>query len=122
MRLLARRTVRRQKALTFKDAVGLSGLVILGALFLVMPAEYRFRMLRLFPARCSLKELFGIACPTCGLGRAFVHLSLGDLRASWEYHPGALLLTSAAALWLVGMLFFQRMRSDPQNFKPDCRD
>jgi len=41
--------------------------------------------------RCPIRTLFGVKCPTCGLGTAFLHLFRGEFYLSWQSHPLAIL-------------------------------
>ncbi|MCR4924353.1 MAG: DUF2752 domain-containing protein [Lachnospiraceae bacterium] len=37
--------------------------------------------------RCPFKLLFGIPCPCCGMTRAFISVSKGDIREAFFFHP-----------------------------------
>jgi hypothetical protein len=39
---------------------------------------------------CSIKSLFGIDCPGCGMQRAFIALLKGDLKGSFLLNPSLL--------------------------------
>jgi hypothetical protein len=53
-------------------------------------------LLARLPVLCPLRAIAGIACPTCGLGRALVDAWAGDFRLAWGHHPlGPLLLCGA---------------------------
>lgn len=39
------------------------------------------------PPFCTMKRVFGIGCPTCGMTRALHFLLLGDIHKSLRYHP-----------------------------------
>ena len=52
---------------------------------------------------CALRRFTGLACPGCGLTRAFTALARGDWAAAWSFHPFALLLAAqGGAAWLAG--------------------
>ncbi len=51
------------------------------------------------PELCTMRRLFGIDCPGCGLTRCFISLAHGDIAAAWSYNP--------AGLWLFLMIAFQ---------------
>jgi hypothetical protein len=38
------------------------------------------------PEVCFSRRWLGVKCPGCGLTRAIIHLSEGDLKASWRSH------------------------------------
>lgn len=59
----------------------------------------------LVPLQCPLKALFGVPCPTCGMGRALVAAATGRWGEAWTFHPLALplfagLVAVAIAAWL----------------------
>jgi hypothetical protein len=50
---------------------------------------------------CATRRFTGLACPGCGLTRAFAALARGDWAAAWSFHPFALLLAAqGGAAWL----------------------
>ena len=50
---------------------------------------------------CATRRFAGLACPGCGLTRAFTALARGDWAAAWALHPFALLLAAqGGAAWL----------------------
>jgi len=51
------------------------------------------------PELCTMKRLWGIDCPGCGMTRAFISLAHGDVAAALSYNP--------AAVWLFAMMAFQ---------------
>jgi hypothetical protein len=51
------------------------------------------------PELCTMKRLWGIDCPGCGMTRAFIALAHGDVSAAWSFNPAAILL--------FGMMAFQ---------------
>lgn len=56
---------------------------------------------------CPVKELFGISCPSCGMGRAHVLLLRGDINGAFAAHP---------LFWLALPLIFLILHSDVFNF------
>lgn len=36
---------------------------------------------------CPYRNLFGVACPGCGMSRATAHLLSGNVEAAFTYHP-----------------------------------
>lgn len=44
------------------------------------------------PESCSAKRLFGLDCPGCGLTRAFISISSGQLARAWHFNPASFLL------------------------------
>lgn len=61
---------------------------------------------------CLLRQVSGLACPTCGLTRAAALLPRGEWRASLAMHPmAAALAVQLAAVWIAwGMALAQRWR------------
>ena len=41
------------------------------------------------PESCSSKWLLGIACPACGMTRAFISISHGQLENAWQFNPAS---------------------------------
>ena len=39
------------------------------------------------PLKCPTQLLFGISCPTCGLGRSLIAAINGEYDLSFSYHP-----------------------------------
>lgn len=56
------------------------------------------------PSWCLIKAVSGYECPGCGMTRALVHASRGDIAAAWEYNWRwvfvAPLLIIASLRWL----------------------
>ena len=53
------------------------------------------------PSVCTMKRVFGVGCPTCGMTRALHFLLRGNLHESLRYHPLLIPCSSiAAVLWL----------------------
>jgi hypothetical protein len=51
---------------------------------------------------CLFRRITGLACPGCGLTRAFVALARGDLAAAIAFHPLApVLAIEVAIVWIV---------------------
>jgi hypothetical protein len=42
-----------------------------------------------FPDTCSSRRLLGIDCPGCGLTRAFICISHGQLEKAWRFNPAS---------------------------------
>jgi Protein of unknown function (DUF2752) len=66
---------------------------------------------------CLFRRITGLACPGCGLTRAFVALSRGDFTAAIAFHPLAPVLAVEAAiawlLWGAISLGFRRRAASP---------
>ena len=56
---------------------------------------------------CVFKNVFGIACPGCGMGRATVSLMHGDLKSALLFNPFSILLIIVCA-WLLFDIFTQK--------------
>ncbi len=41
------------------------------------------------PELCSSRMLFGVDCPGCGMTRAFISISHGQLRRAWHFNPAS---------------------------------
>lgn len=58
---------------------------------------------------CALHRTFGLACPTCGLTRAFALLAGGHLGGALALHPMApLLIAELAAAWAISAIALAR--------------
>ncbi|MCB0356779.1 MAG: DUF2752 domain-containing protein [Bdellovibrionales bacterium] len=57
------------------------------------------------PFKCPLHALTGWLCPTCGMTRAFLALFRGQIIASIELHPMAIIATVLSFLFWVSLLF-----------------
>ena len=44
------------------------------------------------PEICSFKRILRIQCPGCGLTRAFISISRGDLARAWSFNPASFLV------------------------------
>lgn len=54
------------------------------------------------PDLCLFHRLSGVACPSCGLTRAFAALARGEIRQALRYHPLApILLAEVALVWML---------------------
>ncbi len=85
--------VERKRARPHDLTIALGGL---SAVLLLMGRFWPFDRLPL--VECPLRHLAGIPCPTCGMTRAFVALTHGEVGASLHVSPlGALLCLGAAA-------------------------
>jgi len=62
----------------------------------------------LVPLRCPLAWIFGIQCPTCGLGRALIAAALGHGQESLRYHPLGLPLFWGSQSLLLCWMFWPR--------------
>ncbi len=69
---------------------------------------------------CALRHVAGLACPTCGLTRAFALLARGAWREALVLHPwaAALVLQGVAALLLCCLWCAGRLRSRPDRWLP----
>jgi hypothetical protein len=61
---------------------------------------------------CPTALVFGIPCPGCGLTRATLALSHGDVRAALGFHPLAPLLVPLVA-WVFGKALVDYVRGAP---------
>ena len=81
-------------------AFGIAFVVLAGSLatsFWVTPEALDSGSVVLWPS-CSFRQLFGTACPTCGLSRAFSALSHGRMDDALGFHRGAPAVY--AAFWI----------------------
>lgn len=44
------------------------------------------------PESCSSRIWFGVDCPACGLTRAFISISRGQLSSAWHFNPASYLV------------------------------
>lgn len=56
------------------------------------------------PPVCGLRNATGLPCPTCGMTRAFVRVTHGELAAAWQVSPLGTVLCFLAALLVVWTL------------------
>ncbi len=84
---------------------------VAGAIAVQLMRGPAFMAAALAPSTCALKQMTGVACPTCGFTRAFALLVRGEWRASLAMHPWVALLALQVviawaiwALWLAGRL------------------
>ena len=56
---------------------------------------------------CALRMLAGIPCPGCGLTRAFLLLSQGDIKTATEMHPFWIPIVFVLVLFIVGRYFIE---------------
>jgi hypothetical protein len=54
---------------------------------------------RKIPWVCSMRTVFGLPCPTCGMTRSMILSLQGEFRSAWQVAPGGLAAT-------VGLLIF----------------
>lgn len=52
---------------------------------------------------CAFRQVTGIPCPGCGMGRATLALFRGDLAAAWSYHILVVPFTAAVGLAVMGL-------------------
>ena len=64
-----------------------------GFLYRYLQDEKKISQLIFF--ECPTFKFFNITCPTCGLGRSFISLFIGNWKDSWHYHPGGILIYTA---------------------------
>ncbi|MEM9412902.1 MAG: DUF2752 domain-containing protein [Planctomycetota bacterium] len=60
------------------------------------------------PESCSSKIFLGIACPACGLTRAFISISHGQFTEAWQFNPSSFvvyLLVAVQIPWQALQLF-----------------
>ncbi len=50
---------------------------------------------------CPYRNIFGVACPGCGMSRATAHLLNGDVQAALTYHPLVPLVVAQAVVGAV---------------------
>ena len=56
------------------------------------------------PVLCPIRRFLGLECPGCGLTRAIVSLSHGELGAALGYHPFSVFVYAVLALTLLWAL------------------
>jgi uncharacterized protein DUF2752 len=69
--------------------------------------------------RCPIAELFGLPCPGCGLTRAWLALSRGDLAGAVRLHPLSPAVVPLAAV-LVSREVWRFVRGAPPVLRPDA--
>lgn len=69
---------------------------------------------RNLPRMCSVKRMFGFDCPACGLTRSFIHLSRGDVSASFTANRVGILVALSVALQVPLRLFVLATNSRPR--------
>jgi hypothetical protein len=69
--------------------------------------------------RCPVAELLGLPCPGCGLTRAWLALSRGDLAGALRLHPLSPLVLPVAAV-LLGREIWRFVRGAPPALRPDA--
>ena len=75
-----------------------------GAIAAVLLLAARIVPFHLFPSVCGLRNATGLPCPTCGMTRAFVRVTHGDLDGALHVSPLGTVLAFAAAgfaLWVL---------------------
>ncbi len=65
------------------------------------------------PQTCASRAWIGVKCPGCGLTRSVIHLSRGDLSASWQDHRLGGLLAGVIALQIPYRLLALRRPERP---------
>jgi Protein of unknown function (DUF2752) len=55
-------------------------------------------------ARCPLKDVTGIPCPTCGSTSAAAALAVGDLASAWSANPLLVFVVIAFLVWATASL------------------
>jgi Protein of unknown function (DUF2752) len=73
--------------------LAVSGAVLVGAAIVIRSPNVQLPL-------CALKVLTGLPCPTCGLTRAVLAVTRGDLAAALFFNPLALVAGVASALYL----------------------
>lgn len=79
-------------------------LLAFGGIAAVLLVAARFVPFHLFPPICGLRNATGLPCPTCGMTRAFVRVTHGDLQGALQVSPLGAVLCGVAGLlvfWLV---------------------
>jgi hypothetical protein len=73
-----------------------AALASLSAMALVMARFWPFERLPLWS--CPLRRTLGLPCPSCGMTRAFVRVTHGDLAGALEVSPLGTMLSLASVL------------------------
>jgi len=78
---------QQERILALKISWAIISIVILIILLLpfLMPEQ---QVYKLAPV-CISKARYGLDCPACGMTRAFVAISAGDLSAAWQFNRGS---------------------------------
>lgn len=66
-----------------------------------------FAVVYTFSIGCPIRRFFGVPCPGCGMGRAYLALCRGDIHAAFAYHP---------LFWLAIPLLFLFLHNEVFNF------
>jgi hypothetical protein len=50
---------------------------------------------------CPIRNIFGIRCPGCGMTRAFVAMSSGNMPRAWRHNPFSFIVVPLLAWGIV---------------------
>ena len=72
------------------------------------------------PSLCAFRSITGLPCPGCGLTRAFVSLSRGNVARAWDLNPFSLPLYAATVAAVFAPLWWRRVPRGWEN-RPAAR-
>lgn len=81
-------------------ALLVASLVVVRGVFWFFPQPEK--IFRFIPLRCPIHLIFGVRCPTCGLGHSLIHAWAGNWRESWSHHPIGILLLGLSLVMVLG--------------------
>lgn len=65
---------------------------------------------------CSVKRLFSLPCPGCGLTRSVSSMLHGDFLKSWSYHPLGIFFVATALLFVFNLVMPRRSAAAVRRF------
>ena len=65
---------------------------------------------------CSVKSLFSLPCPGCGLTRSVSSMLHGDFLKSWSYHPLGIFFVATALLFVFNLVMPRRSAAAVRRF------
>lgn len=71
------------------------------------------------PTLCSTKVLFGIDCPGCGLTRAFISISHGQLARAWHFNRASFFVYAFVAAqipWHIAQMWRLKNQRAPMDW------
>ena len=101
----------RKLGFNYKNLALKLGLLLLPLSWVMVPALVRmssfgvWNILRFLPFKCPLVVLFGIQCPTCGLGRSLIYVWSGQFSISMHYHFLGVIIYLSSYLFYFSILY-----------------